>query len=156
MNTALLQRGISLSAQPVAWLNALQPVLLLLVRLYIAWIFFASGLTKIDDWGTTLALFQDEYQVPLLPPALAAFMGASGELLLPPLLVLGLAGRFAALGLFVVNAMAVISYPALFQFDCPAAIQSHYFWGASLLGLAAFGPGTLSLDAWLMRRFKHV
>ncbi|GAA5170783.1 DoxX family protein [Viridibacterium curvum] len=156
MNTALLQRGIALSAQPVSWLNAAQPVLLLAVRLYIAWVFFRSGLTKIDDWGTTLALFQDEYQVPLLPPALAAFMGASGELLLPPLLLLGLAGRFAALGLFVVNAMAVISYPALFQFDCPAAIQSHYFWGASLLGLAAFGPGALSLDAWLMKRFKRL
>jgi putative oxidoreductase len=155
MNNALLQRGMALSAQPVSMLNALQPVLLLAVRCYIAWVFFAAGLTKIDDWGTTLALFQDEYQVPLLPPALAAFMGTAGELLLPPLLVLGLAGRFAALGLFVVNVMAVISYPALFQFDCPAAIQSHYFWGALLLGVAAFGPGALSLDAWLAKRLQR-
>ncbi|MEC5386035.1 DoxX family protein [Uliginosibacterium sp. H3] len=141
------------AAIPVAWVELLQPVLLLALRLYIGWIFMRSGLTKVDDWGTTIALFTDEYKVPLLPPALAALMGAGGELLLSPLLVLGLAGRFAALGLFVVNAMAVLSYPQLWQFECPAAIQSHFFWGALILVLAAFGPGGLSLDAWLKRRF---
>ncbi|MDB5801869.1 MAG: doxX family protein [Rhodocyclales bacterium] len=138
--------------KPIALLELLQPVLLLVIRLYIGWVFIHSGLTKIDDWSTTLALFNDEYQVPLLPPALAAVMGVAGELLLTPLLVIGLAGRFAALGLFVVNAMAVLSYPALFQFDCPAAIQSHFFWGTLILIIALFGPGALSVDAWLRRR----
>src|SRR3546814_13303357 len=56
-------------------------------------------LTKIADWDTTLALFQDEYHVPLLPTQLAAVMGTGGELVLPVLLVLGLFRRFAALGL---------------------------------------------------------
>jgi putative oxidoreductase len=150
--SATLRAFMHLSGRAGALLGYLQPVLLLALRLYVASVFIRSGLTKVDDWGTTLSLFQDEYHVPLLPPALAAVMGAGGELLLSPLLAFGLAGSFAAVGLFVVNAIAVISYPALFQFDCPAAIQSHYFWGTLLLVIAAFGPGALSLDAWLARR----
>lgn len=149
--TSLLTKLTDLSAAPRRWLIALQPLLLLAIRLYIASVFFKSGLTKISDWDSTLALFTDEYHVPLLPPAFAAVMGAVGELGLSPLLALGLAGRFAALGLFVVNAVAVLSYPALFQFECPAAIQSHFFW-ATLIGvIALFGPGALSVDALLMR-----
>ncbi|MDY0055432.1 MAG: DoxX family protein [Methyloversatilis sp.] len=129
-----------------------RPLLLLALRLYIASIFFKAGLTKIEDWDTTLFLFTEEYSVPLLPPALAAFLGTAGELLLPPLLAIGLAGRFAALGLTVVNAMALLAYPALWAFECPAAVQSHLWWGAGLLGVLAFGPGQLSLDHWMARR----
>ncbi|MDB5815545.1 MAG: doxX family protein [Rhodocyclales bacterium] len=151
----LLLRNIMLRAdRPIAWLEQLQPIMLLAIRLYIGWIFIRSGLTKIDDWGTTLALFHDEYQVPLLPPALAAVMGAAGELLLAPLLVLGFASRFAALGLFIVNAMAVLSYPALFQFDCPAAIQSHFCWGTLILVVALFGPGAISADAHFRKMLR--
>ena len=152
----LLLRNIMRRAdRPIAWLEQLQPLMLLAIRLYIGWIFIRSGLTKIDDWGTTLALFHNEYQVPLLPPALAAVMGAAGELLLTPLLVVGLAGRFAALGLFVVNAMAVLSYPALFHFDCPAAIQSHFFWGTLIMMIALFGPGVLSVDARMKKMLNE-
>lgn len=133
-------------------LDLLQPLMLLALRSYIAWIFFKSGLTKIDDWDTTIALFTDEYSVPGLPPALAAVMGTAGELLLPPLLAMGLGTRLAALGLFAVNAMALISYPALFEFDCPAAVQSHLYWGTALLLIAAFGPGRVSLDRLLHTR----
>jgi putative oxidoreductase len=130
----------------------LQPLLLLALRIYIAWVFMKSGLTKIDDWDTTLYLFTEEYSVPLLPPAIAAVMGTAGELLLPPLLAFGLAGRFAALGLFAVNAMAVLAYPALWDFECPAAIESHLWWGGGLLMLIASGPGALSLDRILAPR----
>lgn len=126
--------------------------LLLALRLYVGWQFFKSGLVKLQDWGGTLALFQDEYQVPVLPPELAAVMGTFGELFFPALLFIGLFSRPAALGLFAMNAMAVISYPALFQFECPAAINDHFYWGALILVLFAFGPGRASLDAWLSRR----
>ncbi|MDO6386592.1 DoxX family protein [Uliginosibacterium sp. 31-12] len=133
-------------------LAALRDMLLLALRLYIAWVFFKSGLTKIEDWSSTLALFEYEYSVPLLPTTLAAVMGTAGELLLPPLLALGLVTRFAALGLTVVNAMAVISYPALWGFECPAAIQSHFFWGAGLLVLLAFGGGRVAADPVVWRK----
>jgi hypothetical protein len=64
-------------------LNALQPVAALAARLYVAQVFFLSGLTKLRDWGTTVALFTDEYKVPLLSPLVAALMGTAGELVLP-------------------------------------------------------------------------
>lgn len=126
----------------VALLESLQPVAQLAARLYVAQAFFLSGLTKIRDWDTTLALFNDEYHVPLLPPGLAAVMGTTGELVLPVLLVLGLAGRFAALGLSVMNVVAAISLSEI----APAALQQHVFWGSLLVGLALWGPGALSLD----------
>ena len=90
-------------------LIALSNVLDLGIRLYIAKVFFLSGLTKIRDWETTVTLFQEEYHVPLLPPELAAFMGTAGELVLPVFLVIGLATRIAAFGLTFVNIMAVVS-----------------------------------------------
>jgi len=145
---ALLRRALALTRG----LDLLQPVVLLALRLYVSSVFFRSGLVKVSDWGATLALFHDEYKVPLLPPDVAACVGAFGELAFPVLITLGLAGRFGAAGLFVVNAMAVISYPQLWQFDCPAAIQMHAVWGAILLVLAVFGPGRLSLDELVLRR----
>ena len=99
--------------------------------------FFLAGLAKVRDWDTTLALFADEYHVPLLSPTLAAWLGTGAELLLPALLVLGLGGRVAALGLFVLNAVAVISLAEV----ADAALQQHVFWGSLLLGLLLWGSG---------------
>ncbi len=126
-------------------LNALQSPAALLARCYVAQVFFLSGLTKLRDWDTTLALFTDEYHVPLLPPGLAAWMGTCGEIGLPVLLVLGLGGRFAALGLSVVNLVAVLSLADI----APAALQQHVSWGIVLAALALFGPGSWALDTWL-------
>lgn len=123
---------------------ALQDVALLAARLYLLKVFFASGLTKIEDWDTTLFLFQEEYQVPVLPPELAAYLGTGGELIFPLLLALGVLSRPAALGVFAVNLVAVISYPALEA----AGIEQHILWGVLAAGLALFGPGRLALDAW--------
>ena len=151
-NTSLLQRGLSLWQRLTDLLDHTQPLAALLARGYVAEVFFRSGLTKIRDWDTTLALFGDEYKVPLLSPATAAVMGTAGELLLPVLLVLGLGGRFAALGLSVVNVVAVISLGDI----APAALQQHITWGVLLAGLAVFGAGRWSLEAqwvrpWLQR-----
>ena len=133
-------------------LDRLQSCVLLALRLYVSSVFFRSGLVKISDWSATLALFHDEYKVPLLPPDLAAWVGAFGELAFPVLIVLGLMGRLGAAGLFMVNLMAVISYPQLWGFDCPAGIHMHFVWGGILLALTLFGPGALSLDALILRR----
>ncbi len=127
-------------------------LLALAIRFYVGWQFFKAGLTKIGNWDSTLFLFRDEYSVPLLSPEVAAVAGTLGELVFPLLLFVGLLSRPAALALFVVNLVAVISYPALFQFQCPAAINDHFTWGALLLVLLAFGPGRFSLDALIGRR----
>lgn len=142
---AWLERGLNAWGRLTRTLNTLQPLAALLARLYVAQVFFLSALTKLRDWDTTVALFTDEYHVPLLPPAAAAVLGTAGELVLPVLLVLGVAGRFPALGLFVVNAVAVISLSEI----APAALQQHVFWGALLAGLAIYGGGPWSLDRWL-------
>jgi len=98
------------------WLVAASPVLDFIIRLDVANAFFKSGLTKIESWDKTVFLFQEEYHVPILPPEVAAFLGTFGELVFPVLLVLGLGGRFAALSLFVVNAVAVITLLARARF----------------------------------------
>jgi putative oxidoreductase len=122
----------------------------LVARLYVANVFFLAGLTKIRDWDTTLALFNDEYMVPFLSPALAAFGGTAGELVLPVLLVLGLFGRLAAFGLFVLNFVAVISLGEV----PPAALQQHLFWGSVLAFLFLWGPGNWSVDRFLAPRLR--
>lgn len=146
-HTALWQRGQTLIQRLSP---PLQDLALLALRLWLARVFFQSGLTKIDDWDTTLLLFREEYSVPLLPPAVAAVMASAGELLLPPLLVLGLATRPAALGLFLLNAVAVISYPVLQG----TALDFHYQWGLMLFCLLACGGGRLTLDALIARRYR--
>ena len=131
-------------------LDYLQPAALLVARLYIARVFFASGLTKLADWDTTLFLFEEEYSVPFLPFELAAWLATSGEILLPVLLVFGLAGRVGALGLSIVNLVAVISLTEI----APAALMQHVLWGVLLAQLLIWGPGKLSFDGWLQNRFK--
>lgn len=126
-------------------MNTLQSPAALLARLFVAQVFFASGLTKLRDWDITLSLFADEYQVPWLSPEVAAWLGTAGELGLPVLLAVGVGGRFAALGLGVVNAVAVVSLAEI----APAALQQHITWGVLLAGLAIFGNGRWTLDALL-------
>lgn len=145
----LIQRGLHVAG----WVDRAQPLLLLAARLYVSLIFFRSGMLKIADWSSTLVLFRETYKVPVLPPELAAYVGTFGELAFPVLVALGLAGRVGAAGLFVVNVMAVASYLDLFGFECPAGINSHYYWGSILLALAVFGPGRISLDEFILRRF---
>ena len=128
-------------------LDNLQSLFALATRLYVGWVFLKSGYLKISAWETTVSLFKDEYQVPLLPPYLAAVAGTAGELIFPLLLILGLGGRLPALGLFAVNALAVISYShVLFSEGFEAAIGQHYFWGFMPAMLAVYGPGAITLD----------
>ncbi len=145
MNQAIL----SAARSGIRWIEFVAPVLDVAIRLYIAKIFFWSGLTKIQSWSTTVMLFEYEYDVPLLSPTVAAFFGTAGELILPPLLALGLLTRPTAAALFVFNLVAVTSYPDISD----AGIKDHFFWGFLMLIPFFHGPGKLSLDHLIRRRF---
>ena len=153
---ASLSRSLSLPARVVClnagfarFIDRFQPLFALAIRLYVARVFVLSGLTKTHDWNTTIALFENEYRVPVLSPAAAALLGTAAELGLPILLILGLGTRFAALALFAFNIVAVISYPDLSD----AGLKDHMLWGALLLVTFFHGPGKWSLDHVLGRRF---
>ena len=132
----------------VRLVDKLQPVLALGVCLYVAKVVFASGLVKIQNWDSTLALFENEFHVPVLSPQTAALLGTGAELALPVLLALGIGTRFSAIALFVFNIVAVISYPDLSD----AGLKDHMLWGALLLVTLVYGPGKIALDRLFERR----
>ena len=114
-------------------------ILQLMFRVAIAAVFWSSGLTKIASWGTTIALFRDEYMVPLLPPEIAAAWSAAFELSCSPLIVVGLATRLATLPLLGMTfVIEVFVYPEYWTM--------HLMWAAVLLFLLTKGPGVFSLD----------
>lgn len=120
----------------------LQHIVILISRLYIANIFFSSGMTKLRDWDSTLMLFEYEYEVPLLSPVVAAWAGTIGELVLPILLATGLLTRISAMGLFIVNYVAVLSLVEI----APASHNQHILWGCLCALVALLGAKKLSLD----------
>jgi len=131
--------------------SLLEPIALLIARFYVGWIFFASGLTKLRDWDSTLFLFEEEYQVPLLPYELAAYLGTAAELILPVLLVIGLASRLSALGLFFVNIVAVISFSDIGA----AAYMEHVLWGALLVQVVIFSGGFFTVDRFVIGKITQ-
>ena len=118
-------------------------VILLAVRIGVAMIFLKSGMTKTSE-GLTLAdqtfvLFEYEYALPLIPHDIAAYLATYAEHLLPVMLILGLGGRLAALGLLGMTAVIqIFVYPNLWDI--------HLFWAGALLLIIAKGPGLISID----------
>jgi putative oxidoreductase len=135
-------------------LDRLQPLAALAARWYVSWQFLKSGWLKLNSWDGTLYLFENEYHTPVLSPHVAAVAGTFGELFFPSLLVLGFMSRFAGLGLFAVNAMAVISYSDVLLADGwgGALIAPHILWGTLVVFLIVYGPGPLSLDRLLLKK----
>jgi putative oxidoreductase len=132
--------------------NPLQSLFALGARLYVSWQFLKSGYLKVTSWDSTIYLFENEYHTPVLSPHAAAVAGSFGELFFPTLLVLGLFSRLSAIGLFAVNAMAVISYSqVLLAEGSEAALGQHILWGTLLVFLMIYGPGKFSLDYLLNR-----
>lgn len=123
------------------WLIALT------ARIALAQVFWSSAQAHLANWDTTLYMFGDTYQVPLLPPDLAAYLAVAMELVTPPLLVFGLATRFTALALFGMTMVIEI-------FVFPEAWPTHIQWAAMQLVLMGRGAGTLSLDALIQRQLK--
>jgi putative oxidoreductase len=116
----------------------------LVCRLAIVGVFLRAGMQKLAGWETTLALFSEEYKVPLLPPELAATMSVATEVGCSLLLLLGLATRLATLSFF-----GMILTIQLFVF--PQAWPEHLTWTGLLLVLLTRGAGAVSVDHVLGR-----
>jgi putative oxidoreductase len=110
-------------------------------------VFMRSGLVKIADWSSTLSLFADEYKVPVLPPALSAYMATTVELGCSSLILIGLATRFSVLA--IVGMIATIQI-----FVYPMAWPDHIQWLAFLLPILIWGPGRFALDTLVGRVLK--
>ena len=149
-STRLVDRVARAYAGIAGLIDRLQPLFALALRFYVGRVFFASGLIKLSNWDSTLALFANEYHVPVLSPHLAAILGTAAEVGLPVFLVLGLGTRVAAVALFVFNIVAATSYPDL----SPAGLKDHILWGALMMVIFVYGPGKIALDGWLTRRFS--
>lgn len=120
-------------------------LVLLAVRLFPAAVFWASARTKVDGLAireSTWFLFEYEYALPIIPPALAAVLATLAEHVLSVLLALGLMARLAAAGLLGMTAVIQI-------FVYPLAWPTHGLWAACFLVTLAHGPGRLSLDRLL-------
>lgn len=130
----------------------LKPLLSFSFRFYPAYVFFQSGLSKVDDkfmvTSQTMSLFESYYNVPVLPYKFAAYLATYAELILPILLVLGFLTRPAALGLFILNLVAAISYSQTGD-DVAAGHWQHILWGTMLAAVFVFGPSKVSIDQWI-------
>ncbi|SDT44333.1 putative oxidoreductase [Pseudomonas sp. Z003-0.4C(8344-21)] len=135
-----------------------------LARFSIAAVFWKSGQTKVEGlaidlidgtfelgWprlaDSAIPLFQSEYNVPLLSPEIAAHLAAFAEHFFPALILIGLATRFSALALLGMTLTIQI-------FVYPDAYPTHGTWAAVLLYLMTTGPGKLSIDHLIARRFQ--
>jgi putative oxidoreductase len=179
---ALVDRTVALSRASIITLESAAPAIDLLIRVFVAAVFWKSGLTKLQTWDSTITLFTYEYQVPFLSPEIAAYLGTAAELVFPVMLFVGLGGRLAAAALFVFNIAATLSYPSLWEVwplgdgsgaeqvlslgdrlqiffadgvlsPKTAGLKDHQFWGLLLLVPLFRGPGKISIDHFLRKRF---
>ena len=144
-----IKKVTALTTPIINGLDFLSPAIDLFIRLWVANVFWKAGLTKIATWDATVFLFTYEYHVPLLSPEVAALLGAGVELIFPVLLAFGLGARLAAGALFAFNIIAVISYPGLNE----VGLKDHIYWGILLLVPLLHGPGKLSIDHLIRRRW---
>ncbi|MGE0734009.1 MAG: DoxX family protein [Alphaproteobacteria bacterium] len=115
-------------------------------RAALAAVFWRSGQVKIASWEQTVSLFRDEYQVPFLPPELAAWLAAAAELTCPVLLLFGIAARLGAATLLGMTLVIQI-------FVYPTNWPEHLMWASLLLIVLTRGAGALSIDHLIVKHF---
>ena len=128
----------------------------LVVRFWVARIFFLSAMDKISSWDMTLVLFKYDYNVPIISFVTAAYIGTGFELLLPIFLILGLGGRLGIFIFFIYNIVCVISFHFLWTPAGTSGFDDHVDWGLLLLLLFLQGPGRYSLDYLIHKKFGYL
>jgi putative oxidoreductase len=123
-------------------------VLQLAMRIAIGSVFFNSGLLKLRSFEFAVKLFEQEYRLPFIDPALAAQLAMAVEITVPVFLFLGLATRLATLPLL--GMIAVIQ-----TLVYPQAWVDHLLWTSVLVVLLTRGPGAFSLDYLIERRLRR-
>lgn len=133
----------------IAWLDRVPYALLAIpLRIAVATVFWTSATAHLANWDTTLFLFETDYQLPFIPPVLAANLAIVIEVGAPILLLLGLATRATSLVLLgMVTVIEVFVYPQ--------AWPTHIQWAAMLLVLLCRGPGLWSIDGLIDRAIRR-
>ena len=157
INLAAVEQGVR---SAIRWLARTASVIApLLLRIALAVPLLRSGLTKWDGFlslsPAAAFLFEDEFKLHILgatfdipAPATLAFLDGIAEIVLPILLVVGLATRLSALGLLVMTAVIQLVVP-------DGWANFHLPWAAMAVALIALGPGALSLDYVVKRRLSR-
>ncbi|MEX2124932.1 MAG: DoxX family protein [Woeseia sp.] len=122
-------------------------------RIFIAATFWLSGRTKVDGLLTinqsAFFLFQDEYALPVIPTRLAAYLATYAEHLFPLLLIIGFASRLSAAALFFMTLVIQV-------FVYPDAWRTHLLWASALAFIVFRGPGALSVDHLVRKRYVSI
>lgn len=114
------------------------------MRVAVGSVFFKAGLLKYSSFEFAIKLFEEEYKVPVLSPAVAARLAMMNEITWPVFLFLGLATRFATVPLLI-----MITVIQLFVY--PQAWTENLLWASILMFLLTRGAGTWSLDHFIDR-----
>lgn len=151
----MLRFLVKLSNLFTALFSWFEPLAYFSIRAWIFKAFFTPGWLKYTNWETTKNLFLTEYKVPYIKPLTAAILGTGAEILLPVLLLLGLGARLPALGLFVFNLVAVISYSdVLLKPENICALKDHIAWGFMILVILVSGHSKISIDHLFNKLFS--
>ncbi len=135
----------SFCAKTTEFLDKIKPVVNFIVRLYLASTFLFLGLDKIQNWDTTLFLFQNDYQIPLVSHSIATVLAIAIQIACPVMLVLGYGTRFAALILFVTTLMSNFFYQQYVEYN---------YWMLVLAMLMCYGADKFSLDCYMLGKLK--
>jgi putative oxidoreductase len=147
-NTATVLAWVAAALKMLERIPVAVPVLV--VRVGVALVFWRSGLTKLPLGNDmTVLLFEDEYRLPILPPAFAAYLTTAIELVVPWMLIAGIGARFGAAILLAETIVIEI-------FIYPQNYPDHLLWGGPLLYLVLRGPEAWSVDHYVRRRFLGI
>ncbi len=130
-----------------------EDIIALVARIAIGLVFWRSAQTKIDGstilgqkWqffnvsDSTFTLFEYEYELPIIPSDIAAYLATYGEFFLGGAIILGLFTRLSAIALLGMTLVIQI-------FVYPDAWPTHIMWLVPLLYLIKHGGGKASVDS---------